>query len=163
MLALSSGGGEGPRGHQNFSPMPLLRRGTTSAVVGEYRHPHHWYVNLYLLLGSCLRVALPGLGSRAQDRHPVGSPAMPRRGLRQRHRYQAWAMGVEYGPSIPDEGLGFDPGFWFGLNSSRSSDVDPARDNRPKDLKSRRLVVDPTTLIAYSFINPRGLIRVVRW
>ena len=88
---------------------------------------------------------------------------MPHRGHRQRRRYQAWAMGVEYGPSIPDEGLGFDPGFWFGLNSSRSSDVDPARDNRPKDLKSRRLVVDPTTLIAYSFINPRGLIRVVRW
>jgi hypothetical protein len=39
-------------------------------------------------------------------------------------RYQAWAMGVEYGPSILDEGLRFDPGFWFDLNSSRPSDVD---------------------------------------
>jgi hypothetical protein len=50
---------------------------------------------------------------------------MPCRGHRQRRRYQAWAMGVEYGPSIPDEGLRFDPGFWFDLNSSRPSDVDP--------------------------------------
>jgi hypothetical protein len=62
MLALSSLGGEGPRGHQNFSPVPLLHRGTTSVVVGEHQHPHHWYVNSISVVGIMSPCSAPRIG-----------------------------------------------------------------------------------------------------